>query len=60
MTCRNVPVIDMVSQKSNVTCLKIINGEVTLNKNTVYFTQCQIQMYVTGCDTRDLFFYSPV
>lgn len=59
-TCENKPVINDADQVSNVKYLEFINDKLELKKSDVYFTQVQVQMYVTGMSVCDLFVFSPV
>lgn len=58
--CRDKPVIDFVNKKSNASFLVFKNGEIIFKTSDKYYTQCQVQMYVTGMSECDLFVYSPV
>lgn len=57
-SCKNKPVIDHSNKKSNVKYLNVKNNEVTLVESDVYFTQCQIMLYVTGLTYLDFLFTS--
>ena len=41
-------------------CLEAINGLFGVKQSHEYYTQCQIQMYVTGLTACDLLFWSTV
>lgn len=56
--CKDKPVVDRENETCNVKYLYFKNGEVELKKNEPYFTQIQVQLYVTGMFTCDLFVYS--
>ena len=59
-SCEKVPVVDVENKRCNVTYLEYVEDEIILQKSHVYYTQCQIQMYVCGLNKCDLFVYSPV
>ncbi|XP_053597208.1 uncharacterized protein LOC103570404 isoform X3 [Microplitis demolitor] len=59
-TCENKPVINDADQVSNVRYLEFINDKLELKKSDGYYTQIQVQMYVTGMSVCDLFVFSPV
>lgn len=40
--------------------MKLVEDEVILKTSHVYYTQRQVQMYVCGLNSCDLFMYSPV
>lgn len=40
--------------------LQFINNKLQLKKTDVYYTQVQVQMYVSGMSVCDFFIYSPV
>ncbi|OXU17292.1 hypothetical protein TSAR_003097 [Trichomalopsis sarcophagae] len=46
--------------KCNVNYLNIVDSKVVLKTSSVYYTQCQIQLYITGLTNCDLFLYSPI
>lgn len=58
--CKNVPIVDNVLQKCNVGYLEIKNNNVQLRRSAIIYTQCQIQMYVSGIALCHLYVYSPV
>ena len=59
--CKKLAVYDKVKKKCNVTYLYVNeNGEVCLRQSHIYFTQCQMTMYVTGLNKCDFFVWSPV
>lgn len=60
ISIKKKPVIDPVSKNFNVSYLHNINGNVELKPGHLYYTQCQVQMYVTGLESCDLYIYSPV
>lgn len=60
ITCAKLPIFDHKKQKFNVKYLEIVRGIGTIKKTHEYYTQCQIQMYVTGLTICDLFLWSPV
>lgn len=53
------PVIDKKTNQPNIKYLQNINGTVQLKSTHMYYTQCQVQMYVTGIKSCDLYIYSP-
>lgn len=59
-SCRDKSVVDWDLKKSNVSYLQLNNSTVLLRSSSVYYTQCQVQMYVCGLNVCDLFIYSPV
>ena len=59
-TCAAKPVYDPKSKTFNVKYLEKINGLSKLKTNHIYYTQCQILMYVCGLSECDLFVWSPV
>lgn len=59
-TCRTQPVVDFATKKCYVNYLQFRNGAVELKLSHSYYTQCQIQMYISGLNICDLFVYSPV
>lgn len=59
-TFEKKPIIDWDLKKSNVSHLQVKESKVLLRTSSIYYTQCQTQMYVCGLNTCDLFFYSPV
>lgn len=59
-SCKKKPVIDYQEKKCNVKYLEFKNGEVVLKESHLYYTQCQVQLYVTGLNICDFFIYSPI
>lgn len=59
-TCVKQPVFDSASSKCNVPYLEYRSGQLQLKVSAIYYTQCQIQLYISGLDICDLFVYSPV
>ncbi|XP_032457701.1 uncharacterized protein LOC116738656 [Nasonia vitripennis] len=59
-TCTDQPVVDYSNKKCNVSYLYFFGGTVQLRESAIYYTQCQVQMYVSGLTICDLFIYSPV
>lgn len=59
-SCKEQAMVDFHEKKCNVSYLKFSNDIVELRQSTVYYTQCQVQMYVCGLDMCDLFIYIPV
>ncbi|KAJ8674749.1 hypothetical protein QAD02_010535 [Eretmocerus hayati] len=54
ITCKNLPIVDWVNQVSNVPYLHFVNNRLKLRESSLYFTQCQVQMYLTGLSECDL------
>ncbi|XP_071580317.1 uncharacterized protein [Temnothorax nylanderi] len=59
VSCEKLPVVDFHSYKINVKYLYYWNGNIELKKSHQYYTQCQIQLYVTGLTVCDLYVWSP-
>lgn len=53
------PVVDLKNKKSNVSYLRFGNGVPELYTKHQYYIQCQVQLYVTGLSTCDLYVWSP-
>lgn len=51
---------DNKCKKFNVKYLYMENNNIELKKSSQYYTQCQLQMFVTGLRSCDLFVWSPV
>ena len=48
-SCMNKPIFDEHTRKCNIGFLEVdVNGNIELVKSHSYYTQCQVQMYVTG------------
>lgn len=60
ISCQNLKVIDEENKKCNVHYFEYIGDKISLKKSHPYYTQCQVQMYVTGMSECDLFVYSQV
>lgn len=60
LSCEKIPVINYSEVKCNVSYLYLENNEIKLRESDCYYTQCQIQMYVSGLTICDLFIYFPV
>lgn len=60
ISCKDREIIDPLTNIPNVNYLKIINGEVSLKKSHMYYTQCQILMFTTGLNACDFFIYSNI
>ncbi|XP_074100239.1 uncharacterized protein LOC141528206 [Cotesia typhae] len=56
-TCENKPVINDADQVSNVKYLEFMNNKLDLKKSDIYYTQVQVQMYVSGMSVCDLFIF---
>lgn len=59
-SCEKKPAVNIADNSCNVKYLQFDGGHFVLKKNELYFTQIQVQMYVTGMTVCDLFVYSPV
>ncbi|XP_063548933.1 uncharacterized protein LOC134756064 [Cydia strobilella] len=59
ISCKNQPIVDFDIKKCNVQYLEFVNDEPELKRSKLYYTQIQVQMYVTGMTICDLFIYSP-
>ena len=59
-SCEKAVVIDNKNKFSNVKYLQFSEAEVELKKSCACYTQCQVQMYVSGLCTCDLFIYTSV
>ena len=59
-SCKKLPIVHEKDKKINVSCLTYVNGVVELKKSDKYYTQCQLQMYVSGTTECDLYIWSPV
>lgn len=56
ISCQENVVVDFVSKLINVLYLEFVNDNIELEKKHSYYTQIQIQMYVTGMRSFCLFF----
>ena len=59
-SCEECVIIDSDSNEPRVNYLKIENNKPVLKTSSIIYTQCQIQMYISGLDHCDLFVYSPL
>ena len=60
-SCVKLPIVDYEAKKCNVSYLELKDDNtVDVKRSSSCFTQCQVQMYVTGTDTCDLFVHSPI
>lgn len=59
-SCKKKPVVDYKEKKCNVKYLEFKNDVVVLKESHIYYTQCQVQLYVTGLNVADFFVYSPI
>ncbi|XP_074101313.1 uncharacterized protein LOC141528918 [Cotesia typhae] len=59
-SCEKKPIINIVDNSSNVKYLQLIDNKLQLKKTDIYYTQVQVQMYVSGMSVCDFFVYSPV
>lgn len=60
LVCAKKPVFNSENKKLNVPYLIYDDNEIKLKESHVYFTQCQLLLYVCGLTVCDLFIYSPV
>ncbi|KAJ8730850.1 hypothetical protein PYW08_002263 [Mythimna loreyi] len=60
LSCSKQPVINYNEKMCNVKYLEFVNDRLELKTQKPYYTQIQVQMYVTGMTVCDLFVYSPV
>lgn len=60
ISCQKKAIVDFESELCNVHYLEFVNGNIELKKKHSYYTQIQVQMYVTGMTMCDIFVYSPV
>lgn len=58
--CKDQPVVDWENKSCNAACLFFESDSIQLKKNNAYYTQIQVQLYVSGMFTCDLFIYSQV
>ncbi|CAD6229885.1 GSCOCG00012146001-RA-CDS, partial [Cotesia congregata] len=59
-SCEKKPIINTVDNSSNIKYLQLIDNKLQLKKTDLYYTQVQVQMYVSGMSVCDFFVYSPV
>ena len=59
-SCEKKNIVDRKVKKCNVSYLKYEGDKVILRQSSIYYTQCQVQIYVCGLSSCDLFIYSPV
>ena len=59
ISCKAKPIFDPGKNTCNVGYLKLENKQVYLIESHQYFTQCQMQLYVTGMPICDSFVWSP-
>lgn len=59
-SCKNLPVMNEDTQKINVNYLELKSDVIYLKRSHMYYTQCQLQLYISGQSTCDLFVWSPV
>jgi hypothetical protein len=55
ISCKNKPIVEERLKEANVKYLQVVGDELTLKKNHVSYTQCQLQMYCTGVTKCDFF-----
>lgn len=58
-SCMKKPIVDYEKKRCNVQYLTLYCNNVELRESSVYYTQCQFQLYVTGLTVCDLYVYSP-
>lgn len=60
ISCRTKPIYNPdADTKPNVGYLHLVNGNLELRKGHQYYTQVQVQLYVTGMTVCDFFVWSP-
>lgn len=59
ISCEKLPVVDFNLHTINVKYLYFLNGIIALKESHIYYTQCQVQLYVTGLVVCDLYVWSP-
>lgn len=59
-SCEKKSIINIADNSSNVKYLQFIDNKLVLKKTDIYYTQVQVQMYVSGMSVCDFFVYSPV
>lgn len=59
-SCAKQPIVDYELKKCNVNYLQFRGDKIQLKESAPYYTQCQIQLYVSGLSVCDLFIHSPV
>lgn len=52
--------MDYENKKCNVKYLNVDKKVISLKKSDPIYTQCQIQIYISGMSSCDLFIYSPI
>lgn len=56
ISCRSKPIWDEETKKFNICFIETLtDGVVQIKRNHLYYTQCQLQMYVTGIPICDIF-----
>lgn len=60
ISCKDKKITDSISNVPNLSYLKTINGEISLKKSHIYYTQCQILMFTSGLDECDFFIYNNI
>lgn len=58
-SCMNEQIVDFQNSVCNVPYLHFVNGILQLKTSHQYYTQIQLQMYVTSMNLCDLFVWSP-
>lgn len=58
ISCQNQPIITDAGECNLKYLIKDSNGVITLKKNHIYYTQCQVLMYCCGLQYCDIFIYS--
>lgn len=59
VSCEKLPIADFETRTANVKYIYFSNDNVELQQSHVYYTQCQVQLYVTGLMECDLYVWSP-
>lgn len=59
-SCKKTGIVDFETKKCFVPYLEFREEEIQLKRSHQYYTQIQIQMYVSGAKKGDLFVWSPV
>lgn len=59
-TCERKPIYDKEAKAFNVGYLHLVEGKGQLKKTHSYYTQCQMNMYVTGVKLCDFYVWSPI
>ena len=60
ITCEKVKIVDIEKNVCNVSYLIFLNRNIVLKESHMYYTQVQVQMYISGTTVCDFLVYSPV